>query len=375
MNKVKIIILCFLLSSILSLAQNGQVGIDTSTPDQSAILHIENFKGTPATAVATIGGGAVTSVNIINGGSGYTSVPTVNFYDGGAIVNGGVKAVATAIVTNGVVTGITLNSGGSGYTSVPTITISGGNKGVLFPRLNIIDVSNTTNPVVAPADGLIGYNSGTNANPNTIHYFNSSNNKWESTVDAEATPKVSYLTFTGNYSALDNYDVGSDQALLTNPLNISAVSNIKGLKVLQNSGQNTLVLPQGAYVIELNLALNAPPASPSNINGTQPLSGSSHFIMGYYIDMYSDGYNNSTGVFTTTPYHAAGTYVRKEIPIISKVDTDHFATWSFYFLVPPNADGNIISAARFYLGRMSGSNFFDLVTVQPNKSYIKITKI
>ncbi|MDN3694724.1 hypothetical protein QWZ06_21880 [Chryseobacterium tructae] len=115
----------------VALAQSGSVGINTSKPDPSAILHIENFNGVSATATATISGGAINGVTITNGGSGYTTAPTINFYGGGSIVNGGTKARATANLTNGTITSITINNGGSGYTSTPTVTISGGNKGIL----------------------------------------------------------------------------------------------------------------------------------------------------------------------------------------------------------------------------------------------------
>ena len=61
----------------------------------------------------------VNTVNIVSGGSGYTSAPLVTITGGG-----GRGALATATVTAGVVTAITLTSVGSGYTTVPTVTIS-----------------------------------------------------------------------------------------------------------------------------------------------------------------------------------------------------------------------------------------------------------
>jgi hypothetical protein len=64
---------------------------------------------------------SVSTVNISNGGSGYTSAPTVVFRGGG-----GSGASATAFVSNGAVTSIVMTSGGSGYTSAPAITFTGG---------------------------------------------------------------------------------------------------------------------------------------------------------------------------------------------------------------------------------------------------------
>ncbi|KMQ58577.1 hypothetical protein ACM46_21255 [Chryseobacterium angstadtii] len=354
-----------------AIAQSGNVGINTSTPDPSAILHIENFTGTPAVATATVSGGAVTGVTLTNGGSGYTSPPTVNFYAGGSIVNGGTKARATATVSGGVVTGITINNGGTGYTSAPTVTVSGGNKGLLFPNLNIANLSSTTSPVASPANGLIGYNGGSNTNNKTLHFFNGTTSQWQSTIDAEDTPKVAYLDFTGSLSLLDNVSAGGSSLLIVNPPAISGVSNINGFKIMLNtlSGGYSLILPQGNYLVEVNLNLNSPPESPAGQGGTAPLTGSSYYLMGYFIDFYNDGYNNSTNTFTPVINS------RKEVPIVSMLNTNHLATWSYYYSVPANADASIIGGLRMMLGRMQNSTFYDLVNVMPTGSYIKISKL
>jgi hypothetical protein len=60
-------------------------------------------------------------VNISNGGSGYTSAPSVTFSGGGG--NG---ATANAIIQNGSVVGVNVISGGNGYTALPTVAFSGG---------------------------------------------------------------------------------------------------------------------------------------------------------------------------------------------------------------------------------------------------------
>ncbi|MDW9382321.1 hypothetical protein [Chryseobacterium sp. JV558] len=355
----------------VAFAQSGSVGINTSTPDPSAILHIENFSGTPATATATISGGAVTGITISNGGSGYTSAPTINFFGGGSIVNGGSKARATAVISSGQLTGITLNNGGSGYTTAPTVTVSGGNKGVLFSNLNIATLNSTTTPVASPANGLIGFNGGSNSNNKALHFFNSTGSTWQSTIDAENTPKVAYLDFTGSLSALDNAVAGASNLLIVNNPAISGVSNISGFKVVQNtvSGGYSLILPQGSYLVEVNLNLNSPQESPAGQGGTAPLSGSSYYLMGYFIDFINDTYNNSTNSFT------GGGATRKEVPIVSKVSTNHLATWSYYYTVPANANANIIGGLRLNLGRMQNSTFYDLVNVIPTGSYIKISQL
>ena len=67
------------------------------------------------------GGGAVTGFTVTNGGSGYTSAPTVTIAGGSG--NG---ATATATIANGVVTGVTVVSGGINYATAPRVTFSGG---------------------------------------------------------------------------------------------------------------------------------------------------------------------------------------------------------------------------------------------------------
>ena len=68
-------------------------------------------------------GGQVTSVAITNGGSGYTSPPTVTFANP---ATGTDEAEGYALLSNGVVTEIVVTHGGRGYTSAPAITFSSG---------------------------------------------------------------------------------------------------------------------------------------------------------------------------------------------------------------------------------------------------------
>ena len=72
-----------------------------------------------ATATATRTANAVSSVNVVSGGSGYTTVPAVTFSGGG-----GTGATAVAVVTGGVVTSINVSAGGTGYTTDPTVTVA-----------------------------------------------------------------------------------------------------------------------------------------------------------------------------------------------------------------------------------------------------------
>ena len=70
-------------------------------------------------SINTVNG--IDKIYVINGGSSYSSVPTVAFSGGG-----GSGATATAVLTSQTVTSITITNIGSGYTTIPTIAISGG---------------------------------------------------------------------------------------------------------------------------------------------------------------------------------------------------------------------------------------------------------
>jgi hypothetical protein len=63
----------------------------------------------------------ISSIAVANGGSGYTTVPTVTITGGG-----GYGATATATISGNAVTAINILNPGRGYSSAPTVTISGG---------------------------------------------------------------------------------------------------------------------------------------------------------------------------------------------------------------------------------------------------------
>lgn len=65
---------------------------------------------------------SIESITLTNGGSGYTSTPTVSIASPAG--PNGIAATAFATIENGTVTEITLISGGTQYTEAPTITIS-----------------------------------------------------------------------------------------------------------------------------------------------------------------------------------------------------------------------------------------------------------
>lgn len=76
-------------------------------------------QGSGATGTCTISGGAIASVTLTAGGSGYASVAPVVKVVGG----GGYGAKINATISGGAVTGLAIEDGGRGYRAVPTIYI------------------------------------------------------------------------------------------------------------------------------------------------------------------------------------------------------------------------------------------------------------
>jgi hypothetical protein len=86
-----------------------------ATPDQP---------GSPAIAYATTENGVVTSISVVNGGSGYLAPPKIN------IIGDGSGATAEATISGGVVTNIEVTNGGSGYWYLPNAGMGAG----LYPN-------------------------------------------------------------------------------------------------------------------------------------------------------------------------------------------------------------------------------------------------
>lgn len=89
--------------------------------------------------------GTIDSIKVTNGGSGYTSVPTVTVQNPPTNLNATATAVlgTAALGTADQVVSITLDTVGTGYTSRPNVTISGGGGSGATATANL-DASTTT---------------------------------------------------------------------------------------------------------------------------------------------------------------------------------------------------------------------------------------
>jgi len=103
-----------------SLVIVGQLGGGLGTGYTTAPSPVHAPQGATWPVIGVIDSSAG-SITITNGGTGYTSAPTVTFSGGG-----GSGATGVANLTAGAVSSITITSTGSGYTSAPTITLTGG---------------------------------------------------------------------------------------------------------------------------------------------------------------------------------------------------------------------------------------------------------
>lgn len=87
--------------------------------------------GVPATAIAVLSSGTVSSITVINQGAGYPTAPAVsivpNPYDP-ALASGAITSGATAtttLVASGAVTAVLCTNAGASFATVPSLTIAG----------------------------------------------------------------------------------------------------------------------------------------------------------------------------------------------------------------------------------------------------------
>jgi hypothetical protein len=94
--------------------------VDTGTSHYHPFL-FDSAGNTRVNGLPGYGFEGVTGVKITNGGSGYTSAPTVVFSGGG-----GSSAAGTAYLSSGTVEYVRITNFGSGYSSAPTVSFTGG---------------------------------------------------------------------------------------------------------------------------------------------------------------------------------------------------------------------------------------------------------
>ena len=99
----------------------GLVSDDTDYSNQGALTRYHRVSLGSIPTSPSGASGALSRITVTNGGSGYTSAPTVTISGGG-----GSGATATAVLSNRSVISLTVSNGGSGYTSAPTVALTSG---------------------------------------------------------------------------------------------------------------------------------------------------------------------------------------------------------------------------------------------------------
>src|SRR5215469_11267408 len=169
-------------------------------------------------------GGAVGSIAVTSGGSGYTSNPTVTI--SAPVAPGGVtgtQATATADV-GAVITGVTLTSGGSGYAAGTTVTLpapgTGGTQATAVPNLTF-GVSSITAPAAGTGAGyavgdVLTFNSGGGASATA-------------TVSAvNATGAITAVTFNAATGAGTGYTSAPTISSVSGPQSVTRVALLSG---------------------------------------------------------------------------------------------------------------------------------------------------
>ena len=142
----------------------------------TATAVVGGLGGIGAQLTATITNGQVTAINIIKGGYGYLTPPTIKFSSGLAaatavVLNGEIVDVVISIPGSGyvtaptvtvrtdIITSFTMNSYGKNYTSAPTVTVSGGGSSNQATGTAVVNTNNGISSITVGNSGGTGYTS------------------------------------------------------------------------------------------------------------------------------------------------------------------------------------------------------------------------
>jgi len=110
-----------------SVVDGSVVSVQTTDPgsgyspgDQPQLAFSGGGSDDAAQLVAVLGAGLISTIELISGGTGYVSAPTITISGGG-----GSGATAICTIQNGAVVSITITDPGSGYTATPSVGFSG----------------------------------------------------------------------------------------------------------------------------------------------------------------------------------------------------------------------------------------------------------
>lgn len=204
---------------------------------------------------------SVSSVQVVSGGSGYSSAPTVNITGGG-----GSGATATATISGGSVVSVTIVNAGNDYTSIPTIAFSGGSPTVAATASAVLGHPlPSNNPIVGVAGQTILWNAGTLSSGATGHA--------EFLAIPTAAGSSTNLAFIDDGPGLDRYNAWDTATTTFGALNPSKSTTTPNV----TSGVDT-----AHYVITVQNPLTGTTANNVAVTDTLPngftyVAGSTHF--------------------------------------------------------------------------------------------------
>ncbi len=120
-------------------------------------------------------------------------------------------------------------------------------KGVLFPKYNLTDLTDSTSPIMNPAEGLIIYNTGST---HPKGYYIWINNLWNNVITSETTNKVLFLTIPRIKTGTTEVYV-LNQSINNNKLGNMELVSTNNKETLIGADQQTITLPAGKYKIEI----------------------------------------------------------------------------------------------------------------------------
>ncbi|MBP1165713.1 MULTISPECIES: hypothetical protein [unclassified Chryseobacterium] len=158
------------------------------------------------------------------------------------------------------------------------------NKGVLLPRVDIVDILSNTSPVNNPAEGLVVYNKGNSISPGLYIWKNS---RWTQLSDTYNLVSYMMLQRTTDYAVLGGLANGTYKNF--NDAAFTVVSNDIG--ALYNTSTGVITLPgNSGYLV--NVCLNIRTALESSTAG---IGGTSVHLHQYLVKLIDPSTGNQYG--------------------------------------------------------------------------------
>lgn len=197
------------------------------------------------------------------------------------------------------------------------------NKGVLFPRVDIIDVFDNTKPVSNPADGLIVFNKGNSITPGVYIWRGG---KWNLVSDTNNLVSYMMLQRTTDYTILGGSANGTFKNF--NDAGFTVISNSLGASYNATTGVVTL---QGNSGYIVNLSLNIRTALESATAGIGNTAVHLHQYLVKLIDPATGTQYGNTVSINATSLAASGSRT-------------HFLNLSFTFATDSATPINLLPA-------------------------------